>query len=219
MTRVLVANPNEVWSLGITTLLADNGFRVATCRDPRGGLLDALASARFDVLIVSRHLLPDQSPWAIARPLRDQHKLAIILVLEADDSLQPEDFVAFEVDGLLLATSTAPDVLACVRSVAEGRKWVEPDVRRLVGNAMRPARGWNALSGRELEVARLAALGLSNKRIARALSLSDGTVKMHMHHIFGKLRMASRMELVRAVAGGETDIPVAVTDFSSIELH
>jgi DNA-binding NarL/FixJ family response regulator len=49
--------------------------------------------------------------------------------------------------------------------------------------------GWlDLLSPRELEVALLVSRGLSNKEIARELRLSDGTVKLHVHSIFLKLR-------------------------------
>ena len=58
---------------------------------------------------------------------------------------------------------------------------------------------WEDLSSREQEVARLAASGMSNKHIARELDLSDGTVKMHMHLILAKLRLASRVELPHSV--------------------
>lgn len=49
-------------------------------------------------------------------------------------------------------------------------------------------------------MAHLAASGLSNKLIARELDLSDGTVKMHMHHILAKLRLGSRIELTQSFA-------------------
>jgi DNA-binding NarL/FixJ family response regulator len=50
-----------------------------------------------------------------------------------------------------------------------------------------------------MEVARLAAGGMSNKLIARELCLSDGTVKIHMHHILSKLGVPRREELARGV--------------------
>jgi two-component system nitrate/nitrite response regulator NarL len=48
---------------------------------------------------------------------------------------------------------------------------------------------------REQQVAQLAAEGLSNKRIARTLQLSDGTVKIHMHHVLSKLGLSGREAL------------------------
>jgi two-component system, NarL family, nitrate/nitrite response regulator NarL len=55
---------------------------------------------------------------------------------------------------------------------------------------------WKNLSPREGEVALLAARGLSNKQVARQLGITDGTVKIHMHSIFQKLRTKSRYSLV-----------------------
>jgi LuxR family maltose regulon positive regulatory protein len=59
--------------------------------------------------------------------------------------------------------------------------------------------GWlevKSLSERELEVLRLVAVGLSNREIAKTLYLSPGTVKTHIHHIFGKLGVENRTQAV-----------------------
>jgi DNA-binding NarL/FixJ family response regulator len=48
------------------------------------------------------------------------------------------------------------------------------------------------LTNRQHEIAELAAAGLSNKRIARQLGISEGTVKLHMHGIFDRLGVRSR---------------------------
>ena len=52
------------------------------------------------------------------------------------------------------------------------------------------------LSRRECEVAVLIARGLSNKQVARELGLSEGTVKIHLHSIFQKLRAKNRYSLI-----------------------
>jgi len=54
------------------------------------------------------------------------------------------------------------------------------------------------VSARELEVLRLVARGLSNRQIASALQLTEGTVKRHLHGIYGKLDAHSRTDAVRA---------------------
>jgi two-component system nitrate/nitrite response regulator NarL len=51
------------------------------------------------------------------------------------------------------------------------------------------------LTVRELEVMRLAAEGLTNKTIARQLRVSEGTIKLHLHHIYRKLGIKSRFAL------------------------
>ena len=53
-----------------------------------------------------------------------------------------------------------------------------------------------ALSERELEVLRLAAQGLSNPEIGKALNLTEGTIKTHLHHIFGKWGVRGRIQAI-----------------------
>ena len=52
------------------------------------------------------------------------------------------------------------------------------------------------LTAREQDVARLVASGLSNKAIAQRLGLQEGTVKVHLHNIYQKLGISSRVELI-----------------------
>jgi LuxR family maltose regulon positive regulatory protein len=64
------------------------------------------------------------------------------------------------------------------------------------GSRRGPAPGLEALSEREIEVLELVAAGLSNAEIAGELYLSVGTVKAHIHHIFGKLLVRNRSQAV-----------------------
>jgi two-component system nitrate/nitrite response regulator NarL len=57
-----------------------------------------------------------------------------------------------------------------------------------------------ALTKRRQEVAMLAAYGLSNRAIAEKLDLTEGTVKIHLHQIYKRLDLHSKIELVMAVA-------------------
>jgi DNA-binding NarL/FixJ family response regulator len=57
----------------------------------------------------------------------------------------------------------------------------------------------SVLTAREHEISALAATGMPNKEIARRLRLSEGTVKLHLHHIFQKLRVKNRTALARLI--------------------
>ena len=57
----------------------------------------------------------------------------------------------------------------------------------------------SALSDRERQITKLACDGLSNKAIASQLDLSEGTVKIHLHNIYKKLRVDSRIVLAAAL--------------------
>ena len=71
---------------------------------------------------------------------------------------------------------------------------------------------WKNLSPREGEVALLVARGLSNKKVAHELGISDGTVKIHMHSIFQKLGTKSRYSLI--TLAGLTTIRREIADAS-----
>jgi len=66
------------------------------------------------------------------------------------------------------------------------------------------------LSPREREVVRLVAAGLSNKEVARKLSLAEGTVKLHLHKIFQKLGAKNRYSLI-LTKSFNNDLPVVAT--------
>ena len=71
------------------------------------------------------------------------------------------------------------------------------------GQRGRPAAGWLSLTPAELEVARLVAEGLANKEIADKLFVSPRTVQAHLTHVYGKLRVTSRVQLAQQVARHE----------------
>ena len=63
--------------------------------------------------------------------------------------------------------------------------------------------GSQQLTAREMEIALLVSQGLRNKAIARQLNLSEGTVKMHLHHVYEKLDLSGRAELsISAIGNG-----------------
>ena len=75
----------------------------------------------------------------------------------------------------------------------------ELGIRRRVQSLDRPKLGWESLTDAELQVARLAAAGYTNRGIADRLFVSPHTVNTHLRHVFGKLDIRSRVDLTRAV--------------------
>jgi DNA-binding NarL/FixJ family response regulator len=106
----------------------------------------------------------------------------------------------------------------CVRRVCEGQLWISNAEMEYVFEALaqsRPLRvvnpdGLNLLSRREEEVMRLVAEGLGNREIADLMALSEHTVKNYLFHIFDKLGISNRVELVLyAVSNPKTDPAVS----------
>lgn len=95
--------------------------------------------------------------------------------------------------GILRKTASIPVVLACLRTVATGRSWMEESVFRDSARADRYPR--SELTAREQQVLELVEQGFKNKEIAQDLGIRPGTVKIHVKHIFEKTGVRGRYGL------------------------
>ena len=124
------------------------------------------------------------------------------------------DFVrrAFEagVAGYLLKTMPRDELINAARAVGMGTTVLDPDVstQLTMAGASADTTGNPPLTLREQQVVALVADGLSNKAIAARLGVSTRTVEGHVNHVFTKLGIESRTELVKFVltAGAPTSI-------------
>jgi two-component system, NarL family, response regulator len=92
----------------------------------------------------------------------------------------------------LLKDARREELLSCIRTVHEGKTWISP----LAAANLAARFSEQALTPRETEVLRLIAAGKSNKEIAAALFVTEGTIKLHVNHILGKLKVSGRTEAI-----------------------
>jgi LuxR family maltose regulon positive regulatory protein len=123
--------------------------------------------------------------FGLLRSLLDAHPDALKLISDIASKETLDPVLAFYVERLQAAQATAPAV--------PGDKPSTPPASKPLAAGMEP------LSEREIEVVRLLAQALPNKKIARALGLSPETVKWHLSHIYSKLGVSSRDEAVARV--------------------
>ncbi len=95
--------------------------------------------------------------------------------------------------GILRKTASVPMVVACLRTVASGRTWMEDCVFRDSGRTERYPR--SELTSREQQVLELVEQGFKNKEIGQELGIRPGTVKIHLKHIFEKTGVRGRYGL------------------------
>jgi len=162
--------------------------------------IQAVRQHRPDILILDIRM-PGKDGLAVLREMKKDSlpTRAVLLTvgLDEDDLLEA---IRLGVRGVVLKEMAPQMLVQCVRKVHAGEQWLE---KRSVGRALekmllreageRQVAG--VLTPRELEIVRMVASGLRNKEIADSLSISEGTVKIHLHHIYEKLHLASRLEL------------------------
>jgi two-component system, NarL family, response regulator len=95
---------------------------------------------------------------------------------------------------LLKRDSQGEDLIRAIRMVHAGQRCIPAAVAATLAERMHRSE----LTSRELDVLRAVADGLSNKRIAERLSIAEGTVKIHVTNIIGKMSVSDRTEAVTA---------------------
>ena len=201
MTRVLIVDDHAVVRAGLKLLLdAEEDLEaVGEAGNAREGIFEA-RSLKPDVILLDV-VMPDQSGLEIVPQLLHETPEAKVLVLSMQDE---PSYVrqAFEAgaSGYVLKEAADAELVAAIREVAQGGRYVNPELGvRLVAAESEERRRAEAdpLSDREREVLRLLALGHTNQEIAKQLYISVRTAETHRAHIMQKLHLSSRAELVR----------------------
>jgi len=192
MIRVLVVDDHRLVRAGLITLLEAAGdIEVAGEAADGRQALEAARAVAPDVVLMDLSM-PVLDGVAATRLLLEERPQARVIALTSfSDRQRVNDALAAGAIGYLLKDSRPDELLAAVRSAAEGHAPLDPRV----AGALLPGReppAADLLSEREKQVLRLAAAGLANKQIARRLGISESTVKVHIGNIFRQIGVRDR---------------------------
>lgn len=210
MTRVLIVDDHAVVRAGLRLLLdAEPDMEVV---GEAGSIDQAIFEARAlkpDVILMDV-VMPGRSGIEGSPAVLHEAPEAKLLVLSMqDDPSYVREAFAAGASGYVLKEAADTELVAAIREVAAGGKYVHPSLGARLAAAesnSRTSLDDDPLSEREREVLRLLALGHTNQEIAKMLYISVRTAETHRAHIMQKLRLSTRAELVRhALAHGLLD--------------
>jgi two-component system response regulator NreC len=199
--RVLIVDDHAVVRSGLHLLLdADDGIEVVgEAGDVRTAVFEA-RDKKPDVVLMDV-VMPGQSGIeGLPLVLKEAPEAKVLVLSMQDDPRYVREAFAAGASGYVLKEAVDAEVVAAVREVASGGRYVHPALgaRLVAAEAEEQARvEADPLSEREREVMRLLALGHTNQEIATMLYISVRTAETHRAHIMQKLRLSSRAELVR----------------------
>ena len=204
--RVLVVDDQELVRAGFVMIL-DSADDIAVVGEAGDGVeaVRAVRAVRPDVVLMDIRM-PTMDGLEATRIVKadnggDDVRVLILTTFDPDEYVY--DALRAGASGFVLKDIPPRDLLTAVRVVADGEALLAPSItRRLVARfaaqlvTPQPCVELERLTGRETEVLRLMAKGLSNAEIAAELYLSPTTVKSHVAGILAKLGCRDRVQAV-----------------------
>jgi DNA-binding NarL/FixJ family response regulator len=198
--RVLIVDDHAVVRSGLRLLLAaeEDIEPVGEAGSARDAVFQARA-LKPDVILLDI-VMPEQTGLDVLPQLMHETPDVKVLILSMQDEPRyVREAFAAGASGYVLKEAADNEVVAAVREVAGGGRYVNPELgARLItadAEAARQAEE-DPLSDREREVLRLLALGHTNQEIAKRLYISVRTAETHRAHIMQKLGLQTRADLV-----------------------
>jgi len=196
--RVLIADDHKIVRQGLRFLLSqESGIEVAGEAADGAAALEAVRALRPDVVLLDL-FMPGLDGIAVLKALQADGLASGVLVLtSSQDDAHLVQAIRAGALSYLPKTADVDQVVASVRAAARGESVLQPaatarllrELRR--GSAADPL---GRLTPRERDVLTEVARGRSNREIARALSVSEETVKSHVSSILAKLGLADRTQ-------------------------
>ncbi len=196
---VSVCDTQPVTAEGIRTLLGDNSnLAFAQATDSLARAKDILRDSAPSVLMLDKAfgiqiVLEWLADIRVSGPVDLTANTAIVIWGASITEAEALRFLQAGARGILRKTAGISVVLACLKTVAAGRSWMEESVFGESGRGERYPR--SELTAREQQVLELVEQGFKNKEIALDLGIRPGTVKIHLKHIFEKTGVRGRYGL------------------------
>jgi len=199
--RILIVDDHAVVRKGLAMVLRiEPGLEVVGETGDGREAVQMAAMLRPDVVLLDR-VMPDMGGKEIAKAIKEKAPDVRILILtgtEVDD--KTVDILEVGVDGYVLKEIEPIELKRAIRTIARGEAYLHPAVARKVLDDLpsRPRSGPSiSLTARELEVLQWMAKPLPYREIAKALFISEETVRSHAKRILKKLGQTNRFDAVR----------------------
>lgn len=192
--RIVVADDHTVLREALCSLLdTQPDFEIAGQAGTGFEVADLTSRTKPDIVLLDIEM-PESKPLGTVWRIREAWPNARVVILSMHAQHQLiQELIEIGARGYLHKSISQDDLAAAIRAVARDPERVVISVAR-EGMKIPGLTMPNVLSQREREVLSLAAAALSNRQIASQLSITEGTVKLHMRSIFRKLGAVSRLD-------------------------
>lgn len=198
---LVISEPHPMTMLGLSKIFQDNpDFEIKKLVHNGEEAFDAVTTYHPDVLLTELSL-PKKNGLQLIQDIQKNGNGTKAVIFTSAAISEVMKAIDLGVPGLVSKDKDEEYLKRCLLKVSCGEQWLDQDlatsaVNHLVARQKQNGQITAVLTPRELCVAKMVLEGWPNKRIASKLFLSEGTVKLHLHHIYKKLDITGRMELV-----------------------
>jgi two-component system NarL family response regulator len=191
--RIMLVDDHYLVRMGLASIIGLEPDMMVCAEASTGEQAIALfRQHRPDVTLMDLRL-PGPSGSETTQAIREEFPDARVIILSTYVS-DEEIYTALQAGAMayLVKSVQREELIGAIRKAAAGRRHIPPEVATRLADRMSRSH----LSGREREVLRLLVGGKRNREIASALDIAEGTVKLHVSSILGKLGVVDRTEAV-----------------------
>jgi two-component system NarL family response regulator len=191
--KIMIVDDHYLVRMGLASIIALEPDMTVCAEAATGEQALALFRSHHPQVTLMDQRLPGLSGSATTQAIRREFPDARIVVLSTyvcDEEIYKA--LQFGAMAYLAKSVQREELIQAIRKAAAGRRHITPEVAALLADGMSRSH----LSTRELEVLRLLVGGKRNREIASKLDITEGTVKLHVSSILGKLAVADRTEAV-----------------------
>jgi DNA-binding NarL/FixJ family response regulator len=199
MIKILLADDHAIMRDGLKEILSlVDGFELIGEASNGNEVLEVLHQKQPDVLMMDMSM-PGMSGIGLLERIKNLYpKLPVLVLTMLDDVQIALQALKSGADGYITKDRPAAELVAALRKVAAGGRYVDPKLaERMVLNGAGADMPHYKLSSREMEIFRMLVQGKSQSEIAEQLFISNKTVSTHKTHLLEKLGAKSVAELVR----------------------
>ena len=204
--RLSIISPQRVIREALSSLLrAEDGLEIIGERSPASRRGRASAGEEPDVVLLDAPLPSHEDVERVRTLRREMPKAKLLLLSTAADELAVLEALRAGAKGYVSKDASSDDLRRAIQGVHEGAVWAQRTLLVRCLRAETPAEGATPvapprpkmpLTAREKEILRVLAAGGTNRDVARALLISEKTVKTHLGSIFRKLQVTRRLQAV-----------------------